>query len=63
MHRADRIANRLHDKWKGATKGKWEFPPKPDRTRWKTYWRLKQQYSVLQRRWMAGAMGRFGIKV
>ena len=29
MHRADRIANRLHDMMKGITKSKWEFPPKP----------------------------------
>lgn len=27
-----------------------------------TYRRLKQQYDELQGRWMAGAMGRFGIK-
>jgi hypothetical protein len=61
MHRADRIANRLHDMWKGATKGKWEFPPKPSRMHWKTYRRLKHQYDELQRRWIVGVMGRFGI--
>src|SRR5215467_9559082 len=61
MHRADRIANRLHDMWKGTTKGKWEFPPKPPRMRWKTYWRLAREYDELRRRWMAGVMGRFGI--
>jgi hypothetical protein len=43
MHRADRIANRLHDMWKGTMKTRWEFPPKPSRMRWKTYRRLKQQ--------------------
>jgi hypothetical protein len=61
MHRADRIANRLHDITKGTTKSKSEFPPKPSRMRWKTYWRLKRQYDELQRRWMSGAMARFGI--
>jgi hypothetical protein len=61
MHRADRIANRLHDMTKGTAKGNWEFPPKPSRMRWKTYLRLKRQYDELQRRWMAGAMARFGI--
>jgi hypothetical protein len=61
MHRADRIANRLHDMWKGTTKGKWEFPPKPPRMRWSTYRRLKEQYDELRRRWMVGVMGRFGI--
>jgi hypothetical protein len=61
MHRADRIANRLHDMWKGTTKGKWEFPPKPSRMRWKTYRRLKQRYGELQQRWLAGLMGRFCI--
>src|SRR5262249_4773036 len=44
MHRADRIANRLHDMWKSATKPRWQFPPKLSRMRWKTYWRLKHQY-------------------
>ena len=57
MHSADRIANRLHDMWKGITKGEWEFPPKPSRMRWKTYWRLKQQHYELRRRWVAGPMG------
>jgi hypothetical protein len=61
MHRADRIANWLRDMSKGTTKGKWEFPPKPPRMRWKTYRRLKEQYDELRRRWMAGVMGRFGI--
>ena len=61
MHRADRIANRLHDMWKGTTKAKWEFPPKPSRMRWKTYWRLKWQHDELRGRWMAGVMRRFGI--
>jgi len=46
---------------KGATKSKWEFPSKPSRMRWRTYWRLKRQYDELQRRWMAGAMARLGI--
>ena len=48
--------------WKGTTKAKWEFPPKPSRMRLKTYRRLKQQYDELRGRWMAGVMGRFGIK-
>jgi hypothetical protein len=38
MHRADKIANRLHDMRKGATKIRCgEFPPKPSRMRWRTY--------------------------
>ena len=49
--------------WKGTTKAKWEFPPKPSRMRWKTYRQLKQQYDDLRPRWMVGVMGRFGIKV
>jgi hypothetical protein len=61
--RYDRIANRLHDMWKGATKAKWEFPPKPYRMRWKTYRRVKQQYYELQGRWTSRVMARFGIKV
>ena len=52
IHRADRIANRLHDMWKGTTKGKCEFPPKPSRMRWRTYRRLKQQWQ----RWDDGAL-------
>jgi hypothetical protein len=63
MNRADRIASRLHDMWKGTTKAKWEFPPKPSRMRWKTYRRLKQRYYELQGRWTSGVMARFGIKV
>src|SRR5215831_6273524 len=59
MHRADRIADRLHDKWKGTTKRKWEFRPKPSWMRWETYQRLKRQYDELRGRWMAGLMGRF----
>jgi hypothetical protein len=63
MNRADRIANRLHDMWKGATKAKWEFPPKPSRMRWKTYRRLKARYERLQGQWTLGIMSRFGIKL
>jgi hypothetical protein len=44
-------------------KGKCEFPPKPSRMRWKSYWRLKRQYDALRGRWIAGAMGRLGMKV
>jgi hypothetical protein len=63
MHRADWIANRLHDMRKSATKIRCgEFPPKPSRMRWRTYPRLKQRYDELQRGWMAGVMGRFGFK-
>ena len=62
MHRTDRIANRLNDMWKGTTKAKWEFPPKPSRMRLKTYRRLKQQYYDRRGRWMAGMLERFGIK-
>jgi hypothetical protein len=61
MHCADRIANRLHDMWKGSMRAKWEFPPKPSRMRWKTYWRLKQQYDGLRQRWITEVMRRFGI--
>jgi len=62
MHRADRIANRLHDMRKSATKIRCgEFPPKPPRMRWRTYRRLKGQYDELQRQWMSGAMARFDI--
>ena len=50
------IANRLHDMWKGTTKAKWEFPPKPSRMRRKTYRRLQQQYEELQGQWAAGVM-------
>jgi len=62
MNRADGIASRLHDMSKGITKAKWEFPPKPSRMRWKTYWRLKHQYEVLRDRWMSAVMGGIGIK-
>ena len=61
MHRADRIANRLHDMWKGS-QGQAAFPPKPSRMRLTTYRRLKQQYDELRGRWIAGVVGRFGIK-
>jgi len=47
--------------WKGTTKGKWEFPPKPSRMRWETYQRLRRKYDALRGRWAAGVMGRFGI--
>ena len=57
MQRADRIANRLHDMWKGTTKAAWEFPPKPPRMRWRTYKRLEQQYDQLQGRWTVGMIG------
>jgi hypothetical protein len=56
MLRADRIANRLHDMWKGTTKAQWEFPPKPPRMRWATYQRLLEQYDELQDRWAIGMM-------
>ena len=49
--------------WKGTTKAKWEFAPKPSRMRLNIYRRLKQQYDELRGRWMAGVMGRFGVKV
>ena len=45
--------------WKGTKKAKWEFS---SRMRLQTYQRLKQQYDELRGRWMAGGMGRFGIK-
>jgi len=61
MHRADRIANRLHDTWKGSMRAKCEFPPKPSRMRWKTYLRLRRQYDELRGKWMAGMTARFGI--
>ena len=54
MNRADRIASRLHDMWKGTTKAKWEFAPKPSRMRWKSYRQLKQRYYELQGRWLVG---------
>ena len=57
MQRADRIANRLHDLWKGTTKAKWDIPPKPKRMRWATYQRLLDQYDELQNRWCIGMMG------
>src|SRR5262249_17601007 len=63
MHRANRIANRLQDMRKGTMTARSEFPPRPSRMRWKTYWRLKRKYDELQGRWMAGVMGRFGVKV
>jgi len=56
MRRADRIANRLHDMWKGTTKADWEFPPKPPRMRYETYQRLLDQYDELQNRWAIGMM-------
>ena len=49
MNRADRIANRLHDLWKGTTKAKWEFPPKPPRMRWRTYLNRVQSSRRLER--------------
>jgi hypothetical protein len=61
MHRADRIANRLHDMCKSTNRARWEFPPKPSRMRWQTYLRLKQRYDELQGRWMAGVRARFGF--
>src|SRR5262249_45826135 len=60
MHRADRIASRLHDMWKGSMKARCEFPPKPPRMRWATYQRLEQQYKRLQNRWGVTVMARFG---
>jgi hypothetical protein len=56
MQRADRIANRLQDMWKGTTKAEWDFPPKPPRMRWATYQRLLDQYDELQNRWAVGMM-------
>ena len=44
MHRADKIANRLHDMWMGTTKGEWD------------YQRLLDQYDELQNRWDIGMM-------
>jgi len=43
--------------WKGTTKAKWEFAPKPSRMRLNIYRRLKQQYDELRGRWMAGSDG------
>ena len=63
MNRADRITSRLHDMWKGTTKAKWEFPPKPSRMRWKNYRHLTQEYCELQGRWTSVVLARFGIKV
>src|SRR5262249_31667699 len=60
MQRADRIATRLHDRWKGTTKAEWEFPPKPARMRWRTYRRLEQQYEELQGRWTMGMVALLG---
>src|SRR5215467_3367048 len=56
MHRSDRIANRLHDMWKGTTRDDWDFPPKTPRMRWSTYQRLLDQYDELQDRWAIGVM-------
>jgi len=67
-HGATRHASRRQDREpaarlvEGYHHAKWEFPPKPSRMRWRTYRRLKQQYEELRGRWMAGVMGRFGVK-
>jgi hypothetical protein len=47
---------------RGLEGAKWEFPPKPSRMRWRTYMGLKRQYDELRGRWMAGVMGRFGVR-
>ena len=60
LRRADKIAKRLHDMWRGTTEAEYEFPPKPPRMRWATYQRLEQQYDRLQNRWGITVMARFG---
>ena len=66
MQRTERIANRLHDMWKGTTKAEWDFPPKPKRMRWATYQRLLDQYDELQNRWdiaMMSMVSRLGSRL
>jgi hypothetical protein len=60
LRRADKIAKRLHDMWRGTTVEEYEFPPKPPRMRWGTYRRLEQQFDRLQDRWGVTVMARFG---
>jgi hypothetical protein len=62
MGRAEKIAQRLHVMWGGATEADYEFPPKPPKMRWATYRRLEEQYDELQGRWAAGAMARLGLR-
>jgi hypothetical protein len=66
MQRTERIANRLHDMWKGTTKAEWDFPSKPKRMRWATYQRLLDQYDELQNRWdiaMMSMVSRLGSRL
>jgi hypothetical protein len=61
LGRADSIAKRLHELWRGATEDAYEFPPKPPRMRWSTYQRLEAEYDRLQSKWLCGALTRLGL--
>jgi hypothetical protein len=51
LDQARRISKRL-----GGNSGAFdEFPPKPKRMRWATYWRLEERYTALLNQGMAGA--------
>lgn len=39
-----------------------EFPPKPKRMRWSTYWRLEELYTDLQNRWAAEVTTRLRLR-
>src|SRR5215813_1305979 len=58
VHRAGRIANRLHDMWKGTTT---DVPRRSIPDAGKTYWWLQRQYDELRGRSMSGVRARFGI--
>jgi len=61
VHQADKIRRRLVDQWGCAFDGD-EFPPKPKRMRWATYWRLKERYTDLQDQWAGGVISKFFLQ-
>ena len=62
LDQADKLAFRVA----GANSALYErdeFPDKPKRMRWTTYWRLEERYFQYLEAWAAAAMKRFGMKL
>jgi hypothetical protein len=60
LSQADKLAMRVAGGRRELIDGD-DFPEKPKRMRWSTYWRLEERFYDLQDMWAVGSMRRLGI--
>jgi hypothetical protein len=61
LSQADKLAMRMAGGRRELFDGD-EFPEKPKRMRWATYWRLEERFYNLQNMWAVGCMQRLGMR-